>query len=160
LLVESGEHNPRVLDNALMLAHSTDLNSQQDLLALWQSVFLFLRNTRKQSERHSPLFQEIDAYMRAHFRESGMSLATLADAFNVSSATISREFKKNTGTGFLECLHRLRIEAAKAEISATQTPIKDIALHVGYDNALTMTRAFKKYEGATPNTFRNLDGGA
>lgn len=159
LLVESGEHNPRVLDNALMLAHSTDLNSQQDLLALWQSVFLFLRNTRKQSERHSPLFQEIDAYMRAHFRESGMSLATLADAFNVSSATISREFKKNTGTGFLECLHRLRIEAAKAEISATQTPIKDIALHVGYDNALTMTWAFKKYEGATPNTFRNLDGG-
>lgn len=64
-------------------------------------------------------------------------------------STILREFKKNTGNTFLEYLHKRRIEAAKTLIRTTPISLTEIAVQVGYDNALTM-RAFKKYEGVTP----------
>ena len=73
----------------------------------------------------------------------------------MGTATISREFKKNTESTFLEFLHKRRIAAAKTLIRTTDIPLKGIALQVGYDNVLTMTRAFKKYEGMTPGAFRD-----
>ena len=75
----------------------------------------------------------------------------------MSVSTLSREFQKNLGQGFLESLHRLRIEAAKYEIEHTNVPLSDITVAVGYTNTLTMTRAFKKYMGSTPSVFRKTD---
>ena len=107
--------------------------------------------------QYSEQFASIYQYMHAHFRDSGLSLTALAEEFGMSVSTLSREFQKNLGQGFLDSLHQMRIEEAKYAIENTNASLNDIAISVGYTNTLTMTRAFKKYLGCTPGSFRKKE---
>ena len=154
-IAETNESAKDLLDSMPLTYPNAGLAGRDDIVARWETLFLLLEEAKGKSKGYSPLFTQITAYMAEHFQESDLSLTKLSSVFSVGTATISREFKKNCGAGFLESLHRLRIDAAKALIRATESPLKEIALDVGYDNVLTMTRAFKKYEGATPGAFRD-----
>lgn len=88
--------------------------------------------------------------MITHFHDPALSLSMLSAEFGMSMSTLSREFQKNLGKGFLETLHQMRIEEARAEIENTELSLNQIAEAVGYTNVLTMTRAFKKYYGRRP----------
>ncbi len=153
-ILESSKGAKDLLDGMPMQYPNGEIAGREDFLARWSALFDSLRHVQEQDKPLSPLYAQIVEYVEAHYQESDLSLTRLADAFGVGTATISREFKKNADTGFLEHLHKRRVAAAKELIRTTDTPLKDIALLVGYDNALTMTRAFKKYEGMTPGAFR------
>ena len=157
ILIESNTKNKEILDKTLLLAHSINLVDEDQLLALWRSAFLFLRKPSMNTEEYSYQFKAIHQYLLDHYRDANMSLALLANEFTMSMPTISREFQKNIGMGFLDCLHRMRIDAAKKDLRETRKSVKDIAESVGYTNILTMTRAFKKYVGTTPGAFRKDD---
>lgn len=157
MLTETNENNLMLLDQ--MNVNVDDLlkpADEDDLLAKWEAVFTKLGESKdskllgQYSEQFAPIYQ----YMYTHFRNQDLSLSMLAEKFGMSTPTLSREFQKNLGTGFLESLHQIRIEAARYEIEHTNTPLNDIAAMVGYTNALTMTRAFKKYLGNTPGHYR------
>lgn len=154
ILIESNPNNRSILDQTFLLARSINLRDQEQLLALWRSAFLFLRKPDAKTEDFSRQFKSIYQYLLDHFHEDSMSLSVLATQFDLSIPTVSREFQKNTGMGFLDCLHRLRIDKAKKEMTNMGSSIKDIAIAAGYTNVLTMTRAFKKYEGTTPGAYR------
>lgn len=51
-------------------------------------------------------------------------------------------------------MSRLRIQEACHLLEETDMTISDIADKIGYNNALTLTRAFKKIEGTTPGQYR------
>lgn len=153
-ILESGKGSREMLDSMPMQYPNSEISSKEDFLARWSALFDSLLTAPERERSYSPLFDQLASYMDEHYQESDLSLTKLADLFNVGTATISREFKKNTEGTFLEYLHRQRIAAAKTLIRTTDIPLKEIALEVGYDNVLTMTRAFKKYEGLTPGAFR------
>ena len=134
-------------------------DGEQETLARWQKVFgeLEARKEKRMRWQYSEQFAQIYQYMHAHLRDPELSLSLLAERFGMSVSTLSREFQKNLGQGFLSSLHYLRIEAAKYEIEHSGAPLSDIAVAVGYTNALTMTRAFKKYMGCTPGSFRKKE---
>lgn len=154
-ILETDEGAKSLLDSMPMQYPNGEVDGKDDILSQWASLFSSLQEARQRNPRYSPLFTQIACYMAEHYQENDLSLTKLAGVFGVGTATISREFKKNCESGFLEYLHRLRIGAAKERIRSTDAPLKDIAPQVGYDNVLTMTRAFKKYEGATPGAFRD-----
>lgn len=163
MLLETNGINASVIEQ--MDVDVTDLISlkdEEEIIARWGEVFGTLENHQdvRLCGRYSEQFASIYQYMRAHFRDSELSLSFLADEFNMSMSTLSREFQKNLGQGFLECLHGIRIEAARYEIEHTNAPLSDIAISVGYTNTLTMTRAFKKYLGCTPGVFRKKENDA
>lgn len=127
------------------------------LLQQWKRIFDRLQEfhqDKKEQRSYSRQFMKLYQYMEKNFRNPELSLSMLAEMFHLSLPTLSREFQKNLGQGFLECLHHMRIEAAKFEIAHTDASLKDIAEFVGYSNTLTMTRSFKKYTGTTPGAFR------
>ena len=132
---------------------------EAELLAEWEKVFGLLEAHQDKRIRwqYSEQFASIYQYMHAHFRDSGLSLTALAEEFGMSVSTLSREFQKNLGQGFLDSLHQMRIEEAKYAIENTNASLNDIAISVGYTNTLTMTRAFKKYLGCTPGSFRKKE---
>lgn len=162
MLLETNKANVSLIEQ--MEGDVTDLillKEEGEIVERWGQVFSRLATRQDESlgGRYSEQFASIYQYMRAHFRESELSLSFLAGEFNMSISTHSREFQKNLGQGFLECLHGIRIEAAKYEIEHTSAPLSDIAEAVGYTNTLTMTRAFKKYLGSTPGAFRKKTAG-
>ncbi len=108
--------------------------------------------SNESSERDSAIV----AYVNDNYTDSRMSIALLADIFEMSPSYLSKTFKKATGKGLLDYIHTLRIEKAKELIKSTDKSLKVIAEEVGYSNNLTLIRAFKRYEGITPSTYKEM----
>ena len=135
--------------------NSPEMNDLETLRRAWNRIFDKIGEKWSEEHIHSALFEKIDQYMRDHYADPALSLIRLSDEINVSVASITREFKKNTGKGFLDNLHALRVDAAKQLLSETELSLKEIANAVGYESTLTMTRAFKRIEMTTPGAYRN-----
>ena len=94
-------------------------------------------------------------YVNEHFTDPNLNISLIADLFDMSPSYFSRIFKKNTGMGLLDYVHQRRIELAKELMQ--QTPalsLKEIAEKIGYSSPLAMNRAFRRYEGVSPSSFR------
>lgn len=161
MLTETNELNASLMEQyGVDTSELRQADEKDKVLERWESVFsqLEMNKTEQIHGQYSSQFAAVYQFMLAHFRDPGLSLSMLAEEFSMSISTLSREFQKNLGQGFLESLHHMRIEAARYEIEHTAAPLSDIATAVGYTNTLTMTRAFKKYLNCTPSVFRKKDG--
>jgi AraC-like DNA-binding protein/mannose-6-phosphate isomerase-like protein (cupin superfamily) len=94
------------------------------------------------------------AYMHTHYRES-MTIDELAKMEHYHPAYYSSWFKAKTGRTPLEYLHQLRLKEAKRLLREVSWTITAIAHEVGYEHASSLTRLFLRYEGITPNAYRN-----
>ena len=112
--------------------------------------------TAEESGGEDARFEQIDQYTQQYYRDPNFSAHQLAEAFGTCPSNITRLFKKYKNSGFLEYLHLLRLKQAKKLLTETNYSVSDVAILVGYSNALTMTRAFKRYLGTTPGAYRQV----
>ena len=105
----------------------------------------------------SDRFESIQSYVHNHLYEETLSAAEVAEHFGISLPSLSREFQKHTGFGFLHYIHTKRIAAAKIMLRQGGKSVKEIAQEAGYANSLSFTRAFRKYEGITPGAYRTTN---
>lgn len=112
-----------------------------------------LQNTPEKALENDD-FALIERFVRENFRDPSFSALLVAERFGMSQSGVTRVFQKKTGVGFLAYVHGLRVELAKELLNTTALPISEVAEQVGYSNTLTMTRAFKRYAGATPGRYR------
>lgn len=104
---------------------------------------------------YSDRFKKIVRYINTHLREDTLSALEVAEHFNISQSSLTREFKNNISSTFSDYVHRERIAIAKKLLSQNKLPVKDVAAEVGYTNTLALTRAFHKYEGITPGSYNS-----
>ncbi len=102
----------------------------------------------------SGLFEDMCAYIKGNFRDSGLSSGQLAQRFGMSQASVTRLFKQRTNGSFLDYVHTLRIQEAESLLVSTNLSVAEVADRVGYGDTSTMTRAFKRYRGKTPGECR------
>jgi len=97
-------------------------------------------------------------YVEDHLTEP-IGLANVAHEVGLSPAYFSAYFHKATGVRFGDWLSCQRITRAKQLLRERDQPIYQIAVDVGFGSVSAFERAFKKYEGMSPSTFRkdNLD---
>ena len=76
----------------------------------------------------------------------------VADAVDINPVYLSRMLKKYRNLKPLEYIHQKRIEKAKQLLGQGVT-VKDTLPQVGYSSALTMNRAFRRFEDTTPGAF-------
>jgi two-component system response regulator YesN len=110
-------------------------------------------NSRKTS---GPRRHKYIVYIENKYRNPDLSLDTMADDFNMSSAGFSRSFKKHIHVGFMEYLSYIRIEKSKNLLSETDMVLQDIAEEVGYTNVPSFIRRFRQREGLTPGEYRKM----
>ncbi|CAG7640223.1 helix-turn-helix domain-containing protein [Paenibacillus allorhizosphaerae] len=94
-------------------------------------------------------------YVHSHYKEN-LSLKELSHRFDVSVPYISRVFKTYVGMGFVQYMHRLRIERATNMLLTTDMTITDIAFDVGFDNSRTFARVFRELKGKSAREYRML----
>jgi transcriptional regulator GlxA family with amidase domain len=82
------------------------------------------------------------------------SLSSLAQAFNVSSRTLLRRVKAQTGQSPLTLLHQTRVSKAKQLLSGTTRSVASITEEVGYSDVASFSRLFAKHTGETPAKYR------
>ena len=56
----------------------------------------------------------------------------------------------------IEYLQNLRVEKAKRLLEASQTPVEEISVEAGYEDASFFRRLFKRRTGLTPSQYRRL----
>ena len=88
--------------------------------------------------------------------KTGIKAYEVAKACGVSQWYFLHLFKRKTGMSFTNYAKRMRLEKAKALLSATELKISSIMEETGYVNENIFYLAFKKYTGTTPGKFRAL----
>ena len=92
-------------------------------------------------------------YVCENFKDINLSVGSVSDEFHVTPTYCSKQFKERYGVRLFDFIQLQRLEAAKA-LLPTDKSLKDISVEVGIGCALTMTRAFKRYEGVPPTHYR------
>ena len=75
-----------------------------------------------------------------------------ARSLGMSSRTLSRRLSR-AGTSYSEILNDVRMARA-AQLMRVGWPIHAIGMQVGYSDASNFRRAFKRWTGQTPESFR------
>ncbi|MCF0128121.1 MAG: helix-turn-helix transcriptional regulator [Pseudobutyrivibrio sp.] len=127
--------------------------SRKELKQMINDIFDELSNFQNQEQPANGWVNDVKKYIEDNFRNPDLSVAFIAEHFNISSAHIGNRFRKLTGMGLLDYVHMLRIEQCKILLAQGLT-IKDCAAETGYTDIKTLQRAFKRYEGITPGQYK------
>ncbi len=101
-----------------------------------------------------PFILEAITYMDENAFDPNLSMAAVAEAFELSAVRFSLNFKEVTGMSPSEYLLRMRMDKAQILLVETDDSIKDICAQVGYYDASGFIRRFKRYMGITPMQYR------
>jgi transcriptional regulator GlxA family with amidase domain len=87
--------------------------------------------------------------------EEPHSLDTLANHAGMSRSSLVEHFTTSLGRSPMDLVKELRLRQAAALLMATDSPIKTIAVQVGYVSRSYFTRAFKQQFNQSPADFRS-----
>lgn len=125
-------------------------------------LFLFLSGLEKQfemseyrgiSEHQATLARNICSYLLEHI-EQHITIAELAELFNVSTACIRNCFSGVYGMSIHSYMRAQRMRTAAKLLQSTDRTVLDIAGQFGYDNASKFAGAFRTVMGVTPTQYR------
>lgn len=85
------------------------------------------------------------------------TLDELAREIGLSRTSLAVKFKQTVGTTPLQYLLTIRIQKALHLLSATSDKLEAISQQVGYKDAFSFSKAFKKLTGVSPKEFRLQD---
>jgi len=135
--------------------------AEKDTLAEIEPVFLQtlrdcfnqLRSLNRRRDNFA-LLQEIRQYVSDCYHNPDLSLMHLSERFEVNAKYLSQLFKEETGVNFSDFLIELRINGAKRLLEETNDSLQLITDQIGYTNAISFSRLFKKQVGMTPGSYR------
>lgn len=78
----------------------------------------------------------------------------MAERSGLNPRTFARRFRAATGYQPIDYVQALRVEEAKQMLETTETGIDEVAAEVGYEDAASFRRVFKKKAGLTPAAYR------
>jgi len=85
-----------------------------------------------------------------------ITMDELASEAGVHPVHLSRVFRKFTGTGIGEYVHRLRIREACERMLDPEQSLADISCDLGFADQSHFTRTFHNITGASPGAFRGI----
>ncbi len=83
------------------------------------------------------------------------TIQAIAHELTISVRQLQRELKTE-GTSFQKLLDKIRQELAVRHLKNPTTPINDIAFLLGFSDPSAFNRAFKRWTGNTPRSYRPL----
>ncbi len=92
-------------------------------------------------------------FIDASFHEQ-LTLAHMARVACLSLHHFQRLFKELFRETPHQYLTRRRLEAARALLTETERPVTDVCMSVGFENASSFARAFRRRFGLAPEDFR------
>jgi AraC-like DNA-binding protein len=87
------------------------------------------------------------------------SIGDLACGVGMSRSAFAGRFKTLVGETPMQYLTRWRMHRAAHYLRSEGLAVPQTARRVGYESSATFSKAFKRYIGASPGTYRRLSGG-
>jgi AraC-like DNA-binding protein len=130
---------------------------QLPLVQTANTLELFLSHSPADLLARPDPHQSVSAQIRYRLNQHDVSqlpdLSTVADMLSVSGATL-RRWLRAEGTTYQKIKDDIRALEAKRLLASTEQSIADIAIATGFSETSAFTRAFTRWENASPVQFR------
>lgn len=110
-----------------------------------------------QNKKVNQAIEDIKEYMNNNLSDSELSLSRTAKKFYMNVSYLSRIFKQESGSTFVEYLTRIRMEKAITLLKETDLKAYQIAEKVGIANPHYFSICFKKWTGVSVNDFKKAE---
>lgn len=91
-------------------------------------------------------------YVQKNYKDA--NLEDVGNLVHMNPNYLSQFYKNHTGENFSDYLMKIRMEKSAELLKDISLKIYDVSDMVGYKNSKNFTRAFKRYYGKTPESFR------
>jgi len=88
--------------------------------------------------------------------DARLTIADMAALVHLSPFHFARAFKQSFGMPPHRYHMMRRVEAAKALLNATTTPMTEIALRLGFSEASSLSAGFRRVTGVSPSAYRRI----
>ena len=110
--------------------------------------------TSKVMDRKTEIYHEYSELVMKHYHE-WHHVSEYAEALHITvphlCSTIKQASQRTAGDLIVEAI----LTDAKAQLKLSVTPIKEIAISLGFENVAFFNRFFKTHVGTTPKNYRN-----
>lgn len=100
----------------------------------------------------SPVYPAVD-FVRNHPKEK-VSMREMAVLCRISESHFSRTFSRDAGESFTSYVNRIKVNQSKILLRTTNKTVSQIALEFGYADPSNYISIFKRFEGITPQVYR------
>lgn len=156
-VLEAGGDEQAVL--AASAIHAEEVTAARDVEEVFAVAgralrgFMAMLRPVASAERRK-LLQRVIAFLQENYHRQHLSLEQIARVAHLSPAYLSHVFSQELNQTISEYLAGLRLEAARKLLRETDIPLADLARHVGYVNAGSFAKAFKKSLNISPGAYR------
>ncbi len=123
---------------------------QEKVSKLLKKKLYFTKNVSTKSCR----IERIKKFIKRNFDKA--SLSSIAEIMCLSPKYVSRMFKEQEGISFREFLLDIKMKEARNLLKLTNISIDDLSYRLGYQNAESFMRIFKRIHKKTPTEYRLL----
>ena len=111
-------------------------------------------NEKRKHIRASNYVESCKDYVDKHYREK-IYLDTIAGSLGISSAYLSKLFRKETGICLQDYVNQVRVERAANLLIYSDKSLPAIAQYVHFPNQSYFGKMFKRFKNMTPREFRD-----
>ncbi len=145
----------------LTLHHSSSLTNDLLIESLIYKFFYYLLteypSSSSKSNDSTQILKLATDYLESNYANSSCSIITLCHKLDISRSYLYNIFKKNLGLPPQKYLMTFRMEKAKEKLMQTDNSIQLISDQVGYSDEFTFSKAFKRYCGFSPKSYRQIN---
>ncbi|WP_270447869.1 AraC family transcriptional regulator [Lactobacillus delbrueckii] len=149
----------RQLFHALHMRESLASNMLTESL-LYQTFYQLLvdypTGKRQQSGLADDYFIVAMTFLEDNFEDPACSVSELCQQLGLSRSYVYNLFKNKTDLSPQQFLTKLRMEQAKELLSNSDLNVQAISHFVGYNDSFTFSKAFKRYQGLSPKSWRQI----
>lgn len=116
---------------------------------------VYIGKSRDKESRPETFETALDVWLEHHYAEN-LNMEVAATAVGMTPPYFSKKVKAVTGVNFSEHLANRRMDRAKEYLRTTELPIAEISAKVGYVDSRHFTKVFKKRNGMTPGSYRQV----
>lgn len=154
------ESNPASYDNRSVLTQNIIKNKQRNFAVkvesrgiTYQLISRFLRNAKAKTKAEDIRIEKTLSYIQKNIYHP-IKLEQLSHLLCISKDHFIRLFKKEMKSTPLQYITLKKIEKAQLILMTQDTPIKNIAYMLGYEDYSYFIRIFKRTVGITPQEYK------
>ena len=120
---------------------------------IWQIFGRLIQNTKNNSSVYDNYVKPAITLMNIFTSDTSLNVTNIANQLHITPEHLSRIFKSETGLSPKKYLNDIRMKKAIEYISKANTTVLRTAEAVGFSDAFTFSRAFKRYYGCSPSEY-------
>lgn len=126
-------------------------SARKTMLTIFDELIVHLKQCME--EEKPKWVRETIQEIEEQYGDINLGLSALAEKHGLNLAYMGRTFKQYAGCSVPDYIHQVRIRECK-KLLQQGISVKEAAQQVGYIDAKTLIRIFKKQEGITPGQFK------